>query len=133
MIAAVLLTARLTPLHWLDTTVIVIYFAAVLGLGFLLREQTHTSEDFFLAGREMSAWVAGVSFLAANMGALELNDLRPFLLRAMDEIAFMRCDLLLFARHLLTCFAAGKRLERSRRSQRARASTTIAEADEYCT
>lgn len=63
---------RLVPLHWLDTTVIVIYFAAVLGLGFLLQKQTHTSEDFFLAGREMSAWVAGVSFLAANMGALEL-------------------------------------------------------------
>ncbi len=52
--------------------VIVVYFAAVLGLGFLLKRQTQTSEDFFLAGREMSAWVAGVSFLAANMGALEL-------------------------------------------------------------
>jgi SSS family solute:Na+ symporter len=66
------LTKPLVPLHWLDTIVIVAYFAAVLGLGFLLRRQTHTSEDFFLAGREMSAWVAGVSFLAANMGALEL-------------------------------------------------------------
>ena len=65
-------TKPLVPLHWLDTIVIVAYFAAVLGLGFLLRRQTHTSEDFFLAGREMSAWVAGVSFLAANMGALEL-------------------------------------------------------------
>ncbi len=62
----------LTPLHWLDYTVILVYFAAVLGLGFLLQRQTRTSEDFFLAGREMSAWVAGVSFLAANMGALEL-------------------------------------------------------------
>ena len=62
----------LVPLHWLDTTVIVVYFAAVLGLGFLLKRRTNTSEDFFLAGREMSAWVAGVSFLAANMGALEL-------------------------------------------------------------
>jgi SSS family solute:Na+ symporter len=59
-------------LNWLDTTVIVVYFAAVLGLGFLLQRQTHTSEDFFMAGREMSAWVAGISFLAANMGALEL-------------------------------------------------------------
>lgn len=67
-----MLQTRLVPLHWLDTTVIVVYFAAVLGLGFLLQKQTHTSEDFFLAGREMSAWVAGVSFLAANMGALEL-------------------------------------------------------------
>ncbi len=72
MIALDLLAARLIPLNWLDTAVIVVYFAAVLGLGFLLQKQTHTSEDFFLAGREMSAWVAGVSFLAANMGALEL-------------------------------------------------------------
>jgi len=72
LITATLLTARLAPLHWLDTVVIVIYFASVLGLGILLQRQTHTSEDFFLAGREMSAWVAGVSFLAANMGALEL-------------------------------------------------------------
>ncbi len=72
MILALLLAKPLAPLHWLDTVVIVAYFAAVLGLGFLLRRQTHTSEDFFLAGREMSAWVAGVSFLAANMGALEL-------------------------------------------------------------
>ena len=69
---AVVLQARLVPLHWLDTTVIAVYFVAVLGLGFLLQRQTRTSEDFFLAGREMSAWVAGVSFLAANMGALEL-------------------------------------------------------------
>ncbi len=72
MIAAALFTERLTTLHWLDTAVIVVYFAAVLGLGFLLQRQMNTSEDFFLAGRDMSAWVAGVSFLAANMGALEL-------------------------------------------------------------
>lgn len=72
MIVLALFAARLIPLNWLDTAVIVVYFVAVLGLGFLLQKQTHTSEDFFLAGRDMSAWVAGVSFLAANMGALEL-------------------------------------------------------------
>ena len=72
MILACLLSAQLVRLNWLDTVVIIVYFAAVLGLGFLLKRQTNTSEDFFLAGRDMSAWVAGVSFLAANMGALEL-------------------------------------------------------------
>jgi len=72
MIIATILQAKLVPLNWLDTTVIAIYFVAVLGLGFLLQKQTNTSEDFFLAGREMSAWIAGISFLAANMGALEL-------------------------------------------------------------
>jgi SSS family solute:Na+ symporter len=72
LILALLLNSQLVHLHWLDTLVILIYFAAVLGLGFLLQRQTQTSEDFFLAGREMTAWVAGISFLAANMGALEL-------------------------------------------------------------
>ncbi len=72
MTLALFLLTRLVRLNWLDTVVIALYFAAVLGLGFLLQRQTHTSEDFFLAGRDMSAWVAGVSFLAANMGALEL-------------------------------------------------------------
>src|SRR5438874_9478449 len=44
----------------------------VLGIGFYLRKYTKSGEDFFLAGREMSAWVAGLSFLSANLGALEL-------------------------------------------------------------
>ena len=65
-------STRLVHLSWLDALVIGMYFAAVLGVGFLLKQSTNTSEDFFLAGREMSAWIAGVSFLAANMGALEL-------------------------------------------------------------
>jgi SSS family solute:Na+ symporter len=44
----------------------------VIGIGFYLKRFTKTGEDFFLAGREMTAWVAGLSFLAANLGALEL-------------------------------------------------------------
>src|SRR5437763_5861416 len=44
----------------------------VLGIGFYLRKYTKSGEDFFLAGREMTAWVAGLSFLSANLGALEL-------------------------------------------------------------
>jgi solute:Na+ symporter, SSS family len=44
----------------------------VLGIGFYLRGQANTGEDFFMAGREMTAWVAGLSFLSANLGALEL-------------------------------------------------------------
>ncbi len=70
--SALLAVVPATHLNWLDVLIIVLYFAAVLGVGFLLKSQTHTSEDFFLAGREMTAWVAGISFLAANMGALEL-------------------------------------------------------------
>ena len=55
-----------------DIAIIALYFAAVLGIGFYLRRFTKTGEDFFLAGREMTAWVAGLSFLAANLGSLEL-------------------------------------------------------------
>ncbi|MBN2431831.1 MAG: sodium:solute symporter family protein [Acidobacteria bacterium] len=55
-----------------DWLIIVIYFAFVLGLGFYLKRFTRSKEDFFLAGRRNSSWVAGIAFLSANMGALEL-------------------------------------------------------------
>jgi SSS family solute:Na+ symporter len=60
------------PLGWIDLLIIIIYFVVVLGIGFFLRHRTRTSADFFLAGRSCSAWVAGLSFIAANLGALEL-------------------------------------------------------------
>jgi SSS family solute:Na+ symporter len=64
--------SRLISLHAPDITIIAIYFAMVLGIGFYLRRYTKRGEDFFLAGREMTAWVAGLSFVSANLGALEL-------------------------------------------------------------
>jgi SSS family solute:Na+ symporter len=63
---------RLITLHAPDLAIIVIYFAMVLGIGFYLKRYTRKGEDFFLAGREMTAWVAGLSFVSANLGALEL-------------------------------------------------------------
>ena len=63
---------HLIQLSWVDTTIIAIYFLAVLAVGFYLKGQTRTGEDFFLAGREMTAWIAGLGFLSANLGALEL-------------------------------------------------------------
>lgn len=59
-------------LTFVDWLVIAIYFGFVLGIGFYLRRYTKTEEDFFLAGRKNSAWVAGLAFLSANLGALEL-------------------------------------------------------------
>jgi SSS family solute:Na+ symporter len=64
--------SRLVSLSGIDAAIIVIYFIAVLGIGFYLKGQTSTGEDFFLAGREMTAWIAGLSFLSANLGSLEL-------------------------------------------------------------
>jgi SSS family solute:Na+ symporter len=63
---------RLIALHAPDIAIIAVYFAMVLGIGFYLRRFTKRGEDFFLAGREMTAWVAGLSFVSANLGALEL-------------------------------------------------------------
>jgi solute:Na+ symporter, SSS family len=64
--------ARLIVLHPVDIAVLAVYFAMVLGIGFYLKKYTRSGEDFFLAGREMSAWVAGLSFVSANLGTLEL-------------------------------------------------------------
>ncbi len=64
--------SRLLSLSSVDLAIIILYFLAVLGIGFYLKKYTKTGEDFFLAGREMTAWVAGLSFLAANLGSLEL-------------------------------------------------------------
>ncbi|MCG6913651.1 sodium:solute symporter family protein [bacterium BMS3Abin03] len=59
-------------LSFVDWLIIAIYFAFVLGIGFYLKRFTKNEEDFFLAGRKNSAWVAGLAFLSANLGALEL-------------------------------------------------------------
>jgi SSS family solute:Na+ symporter len=65
-------SARIMSPHAVDFVIIVIYFAMVLAIGFYLKKYTRTGEDFFLAGREMTAWVAGLSFVSANLGTLEL-------------------------------------------------------------
>lgn len=62
----------LAHLRPLDIAVIAIYFAMVLWIGFYLKGRSNTSEEFFMAGREMTAWIAGLSFVSANLGSLEL-------------------------------------------------------------
>ena len=63
---------RLVHLATVDLAIIVFYFVLVLAIGFYLKERANTGEDFFMAGREMTAWIAGLSFLSANLGSLEL-------------------------------------------------------------
>src|SRR4030081_1972905 len=74
MIAAIAVSAPTTLVHLsaVDIAIIVFYFALVLAIGLYLRGRSHTGEDFFMAGREMTAWIAGLSFLSANLGSLEL-------------------------------------------------------------
>jgi SSS family solute:Na+ symporter len=62
----------LAHLSALDIAVIAIYFVMVIWIGFYLKGQSNTSEEFFMAGREMTAWIAGLSFVSANLGSLEL-------------------------------------------------------------
>jgi SSS family solute:Na+ symporter len=62
----------LAHLSVLDIVVITVYFVMVIWIGFYLKGQANTSEEFFMAGREMTAWIAGLSFVSANLGSLEL-------------------------------------------------------------
>jgi len=64
--------APLAHLRPLDIAVIAIYFAMVVWIGFYLKGRANTGEEFFMAGREMTAWIAGLSFVSANLGSLEL-------------------------------------------------------------
>ncbi len=65
-------SSTLVHLSPVDLVIIVFSFALVLGIGLYLKGQANTGEDFFMAGREMTAWVAGLAFLSANLGSLEL-------------------------------------------------------------
>src|SRR3954452_10668292 len=61
--------ANLAPI---DYIVMAIYFIAVLGVGWVLRRMMRSSTDFFLSGRSLSAWVTGIAFISANLGAQEV-------------------------------------------------------------
>src|SRR6202011_2669614 len=56
----------------LDYALIAIYFVFVLGIGYLARSQIASSLDFFLSGRRLPAWVTGIAFVSANLGAVEI-------------------------------------------------------------
>ena len=72
VVAALPLHGHMAHLAPLDVAIIAVYFAMVITIGFYLKRHSGTGEEFFLAGREMTAWIAGLSFISANMGSLEL-------------------------------------------------------------
>src|SRR5947208_7877085 len=59
-------------LTFIDWTIMVIYFVFVLGIGFALKRYMKTSTDFFLSGRSIPAWITGLAFISANLGAQEV-------------------------------------------------------------
>src|SRR6188472_2790225 len=69
LLAASALKLNLTAL---DVALLVIYFGFVLGIGFALRRLVTTSADFFLSGRSLPAWITGIAFISANLGAIEI-------------------------------------------------------------
>jgi SSS family solute:Na+ symporter len=59
-------------LQLIDWLIMAVYFAFVLGVGLMLKRTVRTTSDFFLSGRSIPAWVAGLAFLSANLGAQEV-------------------------------------------------------------
>ncbi|MER6630044.1 sodium:solute symporter family protein [Streptomyces sp. NPDC000987] len=70
--ATELAAALRLPTNALDYTILGIYFAVVLGIGFAARRSVRTSLDFFLSGRSLPAWITGLAFISANLGATEI-------------------------------------------------------------
>jgi solute:Na+ symporter, SSS family len=60
---------NLTSIDWI---IMLLYFAFVLGIGIFLKRFMKTSTDFFLAGRALPAWICGLAFISANLGAQEV-------------------------------------------------------------
>ncbi len=60
------------PVNGLDYLILAIYFAVVVGIGVMARRAITTSEDFLLSGRSLPAWITGLAFISANLGAIEI-------------------------------------------------------------
>ena len=56
----------------IDYVILIIYFGVVIAIGLLARRAVATSEDFLLSGRSLPAWITGLAFIAANLGAIEI-------------------------------------------------------------
>lgn len=72
MHAPVVQASTIIDAAFVDYVVIFAYFAVVLGIGLLARRQVSDSLDFFLSGRSLPAWVTGLAFISANLGAVEI-------------------------------------------------------------
>jgi hypothetical protein len=62
---------KMIELTGIDYVILILYFAVVLGIGWLLKRHMSSSDDFLMSGRSMPAWVSGLAFLSANLGAQE--------------------------------------------------------------
>src|ERR1700742_251314 len=58
--------------NWVDYLLVAVYFVFVMGIGLMARRSVSSSIDFFLSGRSLPAWVTGLAFISANLGAVEI-------------------------------------------------------------
>ncbi|WP_369759002.1 sodium:solute symporter family protein [Marmoricola sp. URHB0036] len=58
--------------NWVDYLLVALYFGFVIGIGIIARRSVSSSLDFFLSGRSLPAWVTGLAFISANLGAVEI-------------------------------------------------------------
>src|SRR4051794_408675 len=72
MVALAAETSLRLDTNWVDYVIIALYFAFVLGIGIAARRSISSSIDFFLSGRSLPAWVTGLAFISANLGAVEI-------------------------------------------------------------
>src|SRR4051794_11069869 len=72
MLSPTVLASTIIDASVVDYAIIFVYFAVVLGIGLLARRQISDSLDFFLSGRALPAWVTGLAFISANLGAVEI-------------------------------------------------------------
>jgi solute:Na+ symporter, SSS family len=72
MILAAASTSLRLGTNWVDYLLIGLYFCFVLGIGIMARRAVSSSLDFFLSGRSLPAWVTGLAFISANLGAVEI-------------------------------------------------------------
>lgn len=70
--SGVSLTKMVPNLNFIDWSILLIYLAFVIGIGFALKKYNNSAEDFFLSGRSIPGWVTGLAFISANLGAQEL-------------------------------------------------------------
>lgn len=70
--ASAAVNAPKISLHAVDYTILAAYIAVVIGIGFMLKRQVKSANDFFLSGKSIPAWITGLAFLSANLGAQEV-------------------------------------------------------------
>lgn len=71
-VAQAVRTEAIIDANAVDYLILVVYFAFVLGIGLIARRSVSDSVDFFLSGRSLPAWVTGLAFISANLGAVEI-------------------------------------------------------------